>query len=161
MDLAMNWEIVSAVAEIIGALTIVITLIYLGFQLSHNTRSVKVSALQATMAQWNEWSSIVAGSPDLAEIVVRGNHDLHQLNPVDKLRYGAYIQMFFDAVETYHDQVNAIGLGGDDRVLCSIVRRRIKLNGIAQCWSENIKDYEGEFVIWIEDRFKEINVDDP
>ena len=41
----MNWEAVSALGQIIGALAVLITLIYLAIQLKQNTAAVATSDL--------------------------------------------------------------------------------------------------------------------
>jgi len=145
----MNWEALSALGDVVGAFAILVTLIYLAFQLKQNTRQVKIAALQSTMGQWNSWSEVLAGSPDLAAIVARGNEDFHALDPPDALRYSAYIQIFFDAVENYHDQILEVGIRGNESVLASIVQRRIRIQGFAQWWEDNQDDYETAFCAWI------------
>lgn len=145
----MNWDAISAGGEIVGAVAIIVTLFYLAAQMRQNTRSIQLSALHATMGKWNEWSSTLATSPDLADIVARGNQNPHSLNTAEALRYGAYIQMFFDAVETYYDQISDIGIRGDEGVLSAIVKRRMALSGIVQWWQENKGDYDAEFQVWI------------
>jgi len=67
----------------------VITLLYLSKQIRQNSRSVQVAVLRDTTSQWNHWSELLAMSPDLAEIVARGNHSFKSLAEVDALRYGA------------------------------------------------------------------------
>jgi len=146
----MNWEAVSAIGELIGAGAIIISLVYLAYQLRQNTHSIKLAALQSTMDRWIEWSGVLATTPDLAQIVHRGNANYHSLDPAEALRYGAYVQMFFDAVENYHTQLVDIGIGGDESVLESIVRRRIVIPGFAQWWQENTGDYDAGFVAMIE-----------
>ena len=36
----MNWEAIGAVGEVVGAIAVVLTLVYLAFQLRHNTKSM-------------------------------------------------------------------------------------------------------------------------
>jgi uncharacterized protein with PQ loop repeat len=42
----MNWEAVGAIGEIIGAIAVVVTLIYLAVQVHQNTKSVQASTYQ-------------------------------------------------------------------------------------------------------------------
>lgn len=153
----MNWQAASAIGDLIGAGAIIISLIYLAYQLRQNTRSIKIAALQSTMDRWIEWSGVLATTPDLAQIVHRGNANYRSLEPAEALRYGAYIQMFFDAVENYHAQLVDIGIDGNQSVLDSIVRRRIVIPGFAQWWEENTGDYDSQFTAMIERVRKEAN----
>ncbi len=67
----MNWDAIGAIGEISGAIAVVATLLYLSKQIRQNSRSVEISALRDTTAQWNHWSEMLATSADLADIVAK------------------------------------------------------------------------------------------
>ena len=144
----MNWDAIGAIGEILAAIAVVATLIYLAKQIQQNSQAVEVSALRDTTEQWNRWSEVLATSPHLAEIVLRGNKSYRSLSEVEALQYGAYIQMFFDCVESSR----ALDLEYDVQKnveLEMIVARRIKQTGFAEWWSENHFDYNADLVAWI------------
>ncbi len=145
----MDWNAIAAVGEILGAVAVVATLLYLSKQIRQNARAVQVAALRDTTAQWNHWSELLASSPDLAEIVARGNNSYKSLPEVDALRYGAFIQTFFDNVESYLTLVQVHKVDKSTMVIENIVRRRVRITGFSEWWDENIDDYDGEFVKWI------------
>jgi hypothetical protein len=66
------------------------------------------------------------------------------------LRYGAYVQAFFDNVESYRSLVSDHKADKDLDVLKSIVARRVVVPGFAAWWAENTPDYSEDFVGWIE-----------
>ena len=146
----MNWDAISAIGEIVGAVAVIATLLYLAKEIRQNSVSVAISALRDTTAQWNQWSEMIATSPDLADIVVKGNHSHQNLSDSESLRYGAYVQSFFDNVESYRLLVNKHQVDNDLQVLESIVRRRIDNSGFSDWWSNNTVDYSNDFVEWIE-----------
>ena len=45
----MNWEAIGAVGEVIGALAVVVTLLYLARQSKNNTSAINRAAVQATL----------------------------------------------------------------------------------------------------------------
>jgi hypothetical protein len=145
----MTWSEISALAEIIGAFAVVLTLLYLAKEIRHNSRSLQVTALRDTTSQWNEWGTLVASSADLAEIVVKGNMAYASLSAPDRLRYGAYVQSFFDNVESYRALVVDHRVEKDLSVLESIVRKRLEAPGFCEWWDENTADYDAEFVAWV------------
>ena len=53
----MNWEAISAIGEIAGALAVVVTLIYVSLQLRENTKSLKVQSLNETFSERSEMMS--------------------------------------------------------------------------------------------------------
>ena len=146
----MDWGAIAAVGEILGAVAVVVTLLYLAKQIRQNSRAVEVTALRDSTDHWNHWSELVASSPGLAEIVARGNHSYSNLSEADALRYGAYIQMFFDNAESYLTLVQVHDVAKDVEVLEEIVRRRVCIKGFSEWWEENTADYDAEFVAWIE-----------
>ena len=145
----IDWNAIGALGEILGAVAVVITLLYLSKQIQQNTRSVQVAALRDTTAQWNHWSELLAASPDLAEIVFRGNQSFQSLPEADALRYGAFIQTFFDNVESNLTLVQIHKIEKDTAAIESIVGRRLRINGYVEWWEENTNDYAAEFVAWI------------
>lgn len=145
----MNWEAIGAIGEILAAIAVVITLIYLAKQIRQNSQAVQVSALRDTTEQWHRWSETLASSPELADIVLRGNESYKQLADNEAIRYGAYVQMFFDSVESARSLVLDYEVQKDLAVLSSIVSRRICETGFREWWAENHADYESGFVDWI------------
>lgn len=145
----MNWEALAAIAELIAAVAVVVTLVYLGREVRHNSRSVEMAALRDTTAQWNHWSNMIATSPDLADVVSKGNHSYQALSGPEKLRYGAYVQSFFDNVESVRSLALDYDADKNIEVLESIVTRRLAIQGFADWWAENTDDYEQEFVDWV------------
>ena len=88
-SVALNWGAIAAVGEILGAVAVVVTLLYLSKQIRQNSRAVEVTVLRDTTDQWNHWSEFVTSSPGLAEIVARGNHSYSKLSEADALQYEA------------------------------------------------------------------------
>jgi hypothetical protein len=146
----MNWDTIGAIGEIVAAIAVVATLLYLSKQIRQNSRSVEISALRDTTAQWNHWSEMLATSADLADVVAKGNNSYGSLSESESLRYGAFVQAFFDNVESYRELVSKHQVDKDLAVLESIVARRIEASGFSVWWSENTKDYGDDFVSWIE-----------
>ena len=146
----MNWDAISAIGEIIGAIAVVATLLYLSKEIRQNSRSVEISMLRDTTSQWNQWSEMIAVSPDLADIVVKGNLSYHSLSESEALRYGAYVQSFFDNAESYRILISKHQVDNDLQVLESIVSRRLRNSGFSKWWSENTTDYNDEFIGWVE-----------
>ena len=146
----MNWDAISSIAEVIGALAVVGALLFVARDIRQNSRSISMSALRDTTSQWNHWSEMLATSADLAEIVARGNASYADLTASEKLRYGAYVQSFFDNVESYRSLVVDFKADRDLDVLREIVRRRIVIPGFSAWWRENTDDYDAGFVAWID-----------
>lgn len=77
-------------AEIVGAVAIVISLIYVGQELRSNTAAVKAASLQSITNSSSASMLVVAESGDFAKIRVQGDQDPWQLSDVERLRYVLY-----------------------------------------------------------------------
>lgn len=73
----MNWDAIGAIGEIIGALAVVVTLIYLSVQLKLNTASLKANSYQGWMSANIQINAAIC-QPELSKIIAAGN-----LNPKD------------------------------------------------------------------------------
>lgn len=83
----MNWGAVSAVAELLGAIGVIVTLLYLTRQVRENTASIRRAttrnALQS-IADFNQW---VAGDPDLVDLFWRGSERPDELSEEEWQRF--------------------------------------------------------------------------
>jgi hypothetical protein len=71
MNHAVNWEAISAIGQIVGALAVVISLIYLAREIGSNARSARM----ASVGSLNRLLGQLATHPPLAEVWNRGIRD--------------------------------------------------------------------------------------
>src|SRR6056297_2546458 len=95
----MNWDAVGTVAEIGGALGVLITLIYLATQIRDNTRSLQAASLQSVLeGPRDRYFLPMAQSDEMADIYARGLSSLELLDSKERRRffymmYEQYFQM--------------------------------------------------------------------
>ena len=94
----MNLETAGVAAEIIGAVAVVITLIYLTIEIRQNRVAVE-AATQASISEgWNSVNAVILGSEEVGDIWARGFEDPQSLNPSEKVRFmilgQSYINQF-------------------------------------------------------------------
>jgi hypothetical protein len=88
----MNWEAVSAVAQLIATLGLFASLIYATAQLRQSTRLARITAEGTAAAAFRDAILPIATDTDLARIWQQGLTDPRSLEPVDGLRF--YILAF-------------------------------------------------------------------
>ena len=76
-----NW---AAIAEIASAVAVVISLIYVGFEISQNTTSVRASAFQSVSDSLTDFTALVAVEPDLAKFYTQGRENPDSLTSDEK-----------------------------------------------------------------------------
>ena len=85
-------------AEIIGAIAVVISLIYVGTSVSQNTNAIQVSNHQALIAldmDKNDWLR----DPEFAAIHEIATEDLGSLSPVQWIQYSTFVANTFNVWE--------------------------------------------------------------
>ena len=89
----MNWEAAGAIGEIIGAIGVLATLLYLAAQIRDNTRSLQAASLQSVLDGPRDRHFLPnASCPGLTDIFSRGLNSLDNLDQDEKLRF--YYQLY-------------------------------------------------------------------
>ena len=67
----MNWEAISAIADIIGVIAIVVSLIYVSIQIRQNTKVARAATRQAIADSTESLGNDLLNSAEMAEIFVK------------------------------------------------------------------------------------------
>ena len=92
----MNWDAIGSIAEVIGAIAVVASLLYLSGQIRQNTKRLRIAGRQASQSSLQ--GTIVSQSePETADLIVRGLDSYSSLSKRDKFRFnGQMLNMFLD-----------------------------------------------------------------
>ena len=103
MDHAVNWEAISAIGQIVGALAVVISLVYVAREIRTNARSARVASLHDI----NRWLGEIVTHPDVRELYYRGIHDFESLKGADIVGFAQLMsQAFFTFQELYFQKLD-------------------------------------------------------
>ena len=80
----MNWEAIGAVGEILGAIAVLVTLIYLATQIKQHTLATRAVTNSAYAEAAREFNMAIANSPELARAMANWPE-----NPADATREDA------------------------------------------------------------------------
>ncbi len=98
----MNWLAISAVAEVVGALAVVATLIYLAIQMKHSTLAVNQAAQQSLVAELGASMDLLFSNPEGAEIWLKGIKSFSSLTAAEKVRFTALLHHYSRTWEHAH-----------------------------------------------------------
>ena len=84
----MNWDAIGAVAELIGAIGVIASLVYLASQIRQNTRAMQGTTHESFVARNSTWAVAVGSSSQLADLLARGHRDYEALPSSERLQYG-------------------------------------------------------------------------
>lgn len=90
----MNWEAIAAVGELVGAIAVMITFIYLAVQIRQNTTAVATSTYESVMTGFNDINIIVASNPALATLLDRGCQDPDTLDAEDMVQFNFLLRCY-------------------------------------------------------------------
>lgn len=76
----VNWDAISATAEVIGAVGMLASLIYLAIQIRHNSSSVDASTEDGVVSGFNEINLIIGADSKLAALFMKGLETPDDLN---------------------------------------------------------------------------------
>lgn len=114
----MGWSIqdLGAAGEFVGAIGVVITLVYLAYQirqntiqLEQNTLTAKAEAQNASNTALRETRASIFESEEMAEIFHVGNSNPEDLGDVPRLRYRLALQNVTDVMLEIYAQTLATG----------------------------------------------------
>ena len=71
----INWDAIGAIAEILGATAVFVSLIYLAVQTRQNTRALRSGAFQQVRDSFSNVSMAMAQDPNLAMLLARADDE--------------------------------------------------------------------------------------
>jgi heme/copper-type cytochrome/quinol oxidase subunit 1 len=81
----VNWEAISAIGQIVGAIAVVISLIYLATEIRSNARATREASMRSLSDAVTRWLHQLAENPHLAEVFHRGIQDYESLEGFNAL----------------------------------------------------------------------------
>jgi hypothetical protein len=88
----MNWDAIVAISQLVAAVGVVLSLIFVGLQIKQNTRALQRNEHNSTMEQWTVIRMAIAKNRDIAELMTAGLHDERRLDAADQLRLEQMLQ---------------------------------------------------------------------
>lgn len=83
----LDWDAIGAVGEILGAVAVLITLVYLARQVRLNTSEMRASRVDGTLRDQSEYNRMLAEDADLARIYWTAVEDVEQLSDEEQRRW--------------------------------------------------------------------------
>jgi len=95
----MTLEELASLGEIVGAVAVVVTLVYLSFQIRQNTRAVRTdSYTKATQQLW-ETANVIAQDAELNRLVCKGTAAMEGMSEEDRFRLQLILGSFLFGTE--------------------------------------------------------------
>jgi hypothetical protein len=82
----VNWDAVAAIAEALGAIGVIATLIYLASQIRQAERATRASIQHSTIVQGFQLNLAIA-APEAASLMLKASAHFNSLDPIERLRF--------------------------------------------------------------------------
>lgn len=83
----MNWDAISAIAEVIGLIVLIVTVLYLAIQVRDSNRIAQANSLQSILDGQRDRSIIPwINNPEIADVFAAGLNSFESLSVSDKRR---------------------------------------------------------------------------
>ena len=102
--LAVNWAAVSAVGQVVGALAVVISLIYLATEVRSNARATRLESMRSLSDAINEYFKTIAEDADPAELWFRGIYNFQSIKGASLMRFSSLMDYLFRIYEDIYYQ---------------------------------------------------------
>ena len=159
----MNWDAIGAIAELLGAIGVIASLVYLATQIrqsreqmSQNTQALRAGTYQQFRHEIYEAWHRYMQSPDYVEIIQTGMSDLHQLNERQAFQFNFWINGIISGYDNAYYQYRMGLLDQDrwERELSSFAGL-LASPGVAQWWAARQPKNSPEFVALVEEILSE------
>jgi hypothetical protein len=141
----MNWEAISAIAEVIGVIAIVVSLIYVSAQIRQNTKVARAATRQAIADSTASLGNDILGDREIAEIFVKHING-EELSAVEHLRLQARCFRDMQHWENIYYQFNE-GMVSKDQ-WAGFRKNLVELLGIRayrEYWEHEANHYSDQF----------------
>ena len=142
---AMNWEAIGAIGETVGAIGVVVTLIYLARQIRQQNRESRIAAVH-DLNEGFRGSITAFQDAGLADIFSRAKTDFASLAEPERLRFIAMVQAVFRVWEDAFYQYDAGRL--DPRIWHAMQTQfsgYLSLPGVQRVWEIRKQAYNERF----------------
>jgi hypothetical protein len=90
----MNWEMISAIGQMLGAVGVIISIVYLAAQIRNQNMESRSAAMNVLITHWSDLNRTLVENPEIATLWLRALHSFDGLDGTSKLRFGAHLARF-------------------------------------------------------------------
>ena len=147
----MNWEALGAVSNLLAAVAVIVTLIYVAIQIRLNTSAIRSTATQSAHDESAAVYDLLASDSNLGDLFVRGLESPETLSPGETARFFAFWTATMFRVQNWHVQTQA-GLI-DEELLAGwmrILKQVSGMPGYQRYWAERRSVFSRDFTHYFE-----------
>jgi hypothetical protein len=95
----MNWDAIGALADMAGAIGVILSLLYLGVQIRNQSKQSRLESVSESTRQWNDILADTANNRELCSIWIRGLEAFDQLDREERAQFSSQLGRVCRVVE--------------------------------------------------------------
>jgi hypothetical protein len=129
----MNWEAIAAAAELLGALGVIASLLYLADQVRTSSRIARQDAARSVLAKLNAVVDSITRDEALADLWARGSQGLSPLSTAERVRLSTFLLQIFRVYEELLSY-DEMGIDWDWEGFHTQIAEVARMPGVAEWW---------------------------
>ncbi len=141
----MNWEAVGAFGEIVGAVGVVVSLLYLAIQIRGQNRESRLASVHELTESFRN-AILSFQNPNLADVFARAKTDFENLPETERLQFMSMVQHIFRVWEDAYHQYREKRLDPDLwEAMVVQFSGYLSLPGVMRVWAIRKQSYGADF----------------
>jgi hypothetical protein len=148
---SLNWEALGAIANVLAAVGVIATLIYLSIQIRQNTKAVRSSSIQNLVQNFSTTAQTAVENEHIIPLLLKGNAGADALTEVERAQLHFWFIMTFRRFEGVYFQrdlgiVDADVIDGFERSHLAVLASK----GAQEWWATSKGIFNSGFVRYVE-----------
>jgi hypothetical protein len=147
----MNWDAIGAIGEVVGAVAVFATLLYLAIQIRQNTAQSRASSHHAISDSLNQLNILFGQSTEVSALFLMGLEDRSSLTDAQRWQFDSIMRAYFHVCETMYFQAD---VGTGDQGIATAEEEgmiiMITAPGGREWWAQNPYGFSPEFRAYVD-----------
>lgn len=149
----MSWQDLGSIGELVSAIAVVVSLVYLAFQIrqntsqiDQNTKAARATAFDSSISHAMTARQAIFENEDVARIFHQGSIDPEALSDEERLRYRLVVHNVLWSIWNIQSQARSAQLAGETwQAQLAILRRLLSGRGALWFWENYSEEFGSGF----------------
>jgi hypothetical protein len=152
----MNWEAISAIGDLVAAIVVVVSLVYLAREVRSSTKATRATVRVALHDSEARFVSLLLNKPDLHKTFFEAGRDGSDEKRIfgGQANQDLLLSLLFNKYELfYHLRQENMFLSAVDDAMMGVIAKRLQKPAIKAWWLKYQNECSRDFVDWANDQF--------
>ena len=148
----MNWSALSATADLLASIGVIISLIYLAIQVRQSASVIRLAGFERMFDKISDHTSVIIDNEDMASIYLRGQESYVELSETEQIRFHMYMSGMLQSLNIIFTQStkHLIDPGVFEHTAAIYFDKVLTPPGVREWWATWKAWYHPDFVEYID-----------